>query len=48
MDELRDALMMANVSASFTLESFGTNALSSLTSSAFDARMGAYRRMLGR
>ena len=47
MDELRDALMMANVSASFTLESFGTQALSSLTSSAFDARMDAYRRMLG-
>ena len=46
-DELREALMLANVSASFTLESFGTDALASLTSGKFDERLKIYRRMLG-
>lgn len=46
-DELRQGLMMANVTASFTLESFGTEALRNLDTTAFDERFMVYRSMLG-
>ena len=47
MDELRQGLMMATVMASFTLEAFGTTALSELKGDMFDQRLETYRRMLG-
>ena len=45
--ELRDGLMVATVMASFTLEAFGTKALTGLDSERFEARLNDYKTMLG-
>lgn len=45
--ELRDGLMVATVMASFTLEAFGTKALTGLDSKRFEARLNDYKTMLG-
>ncbi len=45
-DELRHGLIAATVSASFTLESFGTDALYSMSDEQFDRRMEAFEAML--
>jgi len=47
LSELREALMLATVTSSFTLESFGTAALRTLDVDVFDQRWRAYRTMLG-
>jgi len=44
--ELREGLMVATVSASFTLEAFGTDALRALDASAFSERYASYVSML--
>jgi len=45
-DELRIALEAATVTASFTLEAFGTQSLADLETSAFDARLSTYRTII--
>lgn len=45
-DELRQALVSATVSASFTLESFGTEALHSMSLEAFNQRLSDFEKML--
>tara|TARA_B110000444_G_scaffold258597_1_gene299944 strand:+ start:261 stop:1181 length:921 start_codon:yes stop_codon:yes gene_type:complete len=45
-EELRDALIAATVTSSFTLESFGTEKLINLQSDEFDARLEHYRTIL--
>jgi sugar/nucleoside kinase (ribokinase family) len=45
-DELRQALVSATVSASFTLESFGTEALHSMSLEAFSQRLSDFEKML--
>ena len=45
-DELRQALLSATVSASFTLESFGTEALHSMSLEAFNQRLSDFEQML--
>ncbi len=45
-DELRRALVSATVSASFTLESFGTEALHSMSLEAFNQRLSDFEKML--
>lgn len=45
-DELRQALVSATVSASFTLESFGTEALHSMSLEAFSQRLSDFEQML--
>ena len=45
-DELRQALLSATVSASFTLESFGTEALHSMSLKAFNQRLSDFEQML--
>ncbi len=45
-DELRQALLSATVSASFTLESFGTEALHSMSLEAFSQRLSDFEQML--
>jgi len=45
-DELRKALVSATVSASFTLESFGTEALHSMSLEAFNQRLSDFEKML--
>jgi len=44
--ELREALVRATVTASFTLESFGTSGLLELSKEMFDARLAAFQRIL--
>ncbi|MEC8242553.1 MAG: PfkB family carbohydrate kinase [Candidatus Thermoplasmatota archaeon] len=44
--ELREALIRATVTASFTLESFGTSGLLSLTQEKFEARLDLFRKIL--
>jgi len=46
LEELRQGLVHATVTASFTLERFGTDALQSLTSEDFDVRLKKYRSMV--
>ena len=46
-DELRAALVASTVSASFTLESFGVEALQGMSENAFDARIAEFERILG-
>jgi sugar/nucleoside kinase (ribokinase family) len=46
-DELRAALVASTVSASFTLESFGVEALQGMNEEAFDARIVEFERILG-
>ncbi len=46
-DELREALLRATVTASFTLESFGTSGLISLTEKVFQSRLTEFKRILG-
>ena len=46
-DELRAALVASTVSASFTLESFGVEALQGMSENAFDARIDEFERILG-
>ncbi|MDA8567730.1 PfkB family carbohydrate kinase [Euryarchaeota archaeon] len=45
-DELRKALVSATVCASFTLESFGTEALHSMSLEAFNQRLSDFEKML--
>ena len=45
-DELRQALLSATVSASFNLESFGTEALHSMSLEAFNQRLSDFEQML--
>lgn len=45
-DELRQALLSATVSASFTLESFGTEALHSMSLESFNQRLSDFEQML--
>jgi hypothetical protein len=45
-DELRQALLAATVSASFTLESFGIEGLHSMTEELFNQRLSQFRQML--
>ena len=45
-DELRQALLAATVSASFTLESFGTDGLHSMTEVQFNERLLQFQHML--
>ena len=45
-DELRQALVRATVTASFTLESFGTSGLISLTDEAFNSRLTEFETIL--
>ena len=45
-DELRQALLAATVSASFTLESFGTDGLHSMTEVQFNERLLQFQNML--
>lgn len=45
-DELRQALLAATVSASFTLESFGTDGLHSMTEVQFNERLLQFKNML--
>ena len=46
-DELREALVRATVTASFTLESFGTSGLLSLNNNAFAERLAHFRDIVG-
>ena len=46
-DELREALVRATVTASFTLESFGTSGLLSLNNDAFNERLTHFREIIG-
>ena len=46
-DELREALVRATVTASFTLESFGTSGLLSLNDNAFAERLAHFREIVG-
>ena len=46
-DELREALVRATVTASFTLESFGTSGLLSLNNDAFNERLAHFREIIG-
>ena len=46
-DELREALVRATVTASFTLESFGTSGLLSLNNNAFAERLAHFREIVG-
>ena len=46
-DELREALVRATVTASFTLESFGTNGLLSLNNNDFTERLAHFREIIG-
>ena len=46
-DELRTALVAATVSASFTLQSFGVEALQTMTSEAFAHRLSRFENILG-
>ena len=46
-DELREALVRATVTASFTLESFGTSGLLSLDNDAFSERLSQFRAIVG-
>ena len=45
-NELRNALVRATVTASFTLESFGTSGLLNLTNDMFDSRLEEFERIL--
>ena len=45
-NELRDALVRATVTASFTLESFGTSGLLNLTNEMFNSRLEEFERIL--
>lgn len=45
-NELRDALVRATVTASFTLESFGTSGLLNLTNDMFDSRLEEFEKIL--
>ena len=45
--ELREALVRATVTASFTLESFGTSGLLSLDNDAFSERLSQFRAIVG-
>tara|TARA_B100000965_G_scaffold326298_1_gene288787 strand:- start:341 stop:1249 length:909 start_codon:yes stop_codon:yes gene_type:complete len=45
-DELREALIRATVTASFTLESFGTSGLLNLTNEMFNSRLIEFERIL--
>ena len=45
-DELREALIRATVTASFTLESFGTSGLLNLTNDMFNSRLIEFERIL--
>ena len=45
-NELRDALVRATVTASFTLESFGTSGLLNLTNEMFNSRLEKFERIL--
>lgn len=45
-DELREALVRATVTASFTLESFGTSGLLSLNNDAFNERLAHFREII--
>ena len=47
LDELRDGLMGATVMASFTLEAFGTGALTSVNKGDYLGRLAEYKAMLG-
>ena len=46
-DELREALVRATVTASFTLESFGTGGLLSLNNDVFAERLAHFREIVG-
>jgi sugar/nucleoside kinase (ribokinase family) len=46
-DELREALVRATVTASFTLESFGTSGLLSLDNDVFTERLSQFRAIVG-
>ena len=46
-DELREALVRATVTASFTLESFGTSGLLSLDNDVFAERLSQFRAIVG-
>ena len=46
-DELREALVRATVTASFTLESFGTSGLLSLDNDVFEERLSQFRAIIG-
>ena len=46
-EELREALVRATVTASFTLESFGTSGLLSLNNNAFAERLAHFREIVG-
>lgn len=46
-DELRSALVAATVSASFTLQSFGVEALQTMTAEAFTLRLNRFESILG-
>ena len=46
-EELREALVRATVTASFTLESFGTTGLLSLNNNAFAERLAHFREIVG-
>ncbi len=46
-EELREALVRATVTASFTLESFGTTGLLSLNNNAFSERLAHFREIVG-
>jgi sugar/nucleoside kinase (ribokinase family) len=45
-NELRDALVRATVTASFTLESFGTSGLLNLSNEMFNSRLKEFERIL--
>ena len=47
MDELRNALIHATVSASFTLEGFGIEGLESMTEESYESRLFDYRLISG-
>jgi hypothetical protein len=47
LDELREGLMGATVMASFTLEAFGTEALTNVSESDYLQRLAKYKTMLG-
>ena len=47
LEELREALLHATVTASFTLGAFGTECLSTLDNDEYQGRVNDYRRMLG-
>ena len=47
LDELREGLMGATVTASFTLEAFGTAALTNVKANDYQQRLVDYKAMLG-